>query len=445
MNSVVHLRYHHVKKELLTNLINITVVKQMRIETILNKCQKFKSFFYSQATWDRLSNNETCIKVHVLARKNGILLCSCCGKPAKHYDTLAMRDFEFVPLWGYRVFLTYRMRRVTCRKCGVKVESVPWASGKYTLTKTYMKFLSDWARKLSWQETARSFKTSWQKVFTAVKFVVEYGLKNRDISGVESIGVDEIALQRGHKYLTVVYQIDRHCTRLLWVGKERTVKTMLRFYRSFGKEWAARLKQVCSDMWKPYLKVIKKKSPQAIHILDRFHIVAQINKAIDEVRASEHKRMQRDGYEPILKHSRWCLLKRKENLSEKQEVKLNDLLRYNLQSVRAYLLKEDFNGFWEYVSPGWAGKFLDRWCNRVMRSKIEPMKKIAKTIRKHKPLILNWFRAKKVFSSGIVEGFNNTVKVVTKNAYGFRSFKCAEIALYHKLGKLPEPLDTHRF
>ncbi len=108
-------------------------------------------------------------------------------------------------------------------------------------------------------------------------------------------------------------------------------------------------------------------------------------------------------------------------------------------------MKEDFDGFWDYVSPAWAGKFLDRWCTRVMRSKLEPMKKVAKTIRAHKPLILNWFKAKKAVSSGVVEGFNNKAKVTTKKAYGFRTYRAAEIALYHALGKLPTPPMTHRF
>ena len=151
------------------------------------------------------------------------------------------------------------------------------------------------------------------------------------------------------------------------------------------------------------------------------------------------------GYEPVLKNSRWCLLKRWENLTEKQEAKLINLLRYNLKSVRAYLLKEDFNGFWEYVSPAWAEKFLDRWCTRVMRSRIEPMKKVARTIRHHKPLILNWFKAKKAFSSGVVEGLNNKAKVTTRTSYGFRTYHGAEIALYHALGDLPVPTMTHRF
>jgi len=132
-------------------------------------------------------------------------------------------------------------------------------------------------------------------------------------------------------------------------------------------------------------------------------------------------------------------------LTEKQEAKLKDLLKYNLKSVRAYLLKEDFDGFWKYVSPAWAEKYLKRWCTRVMRSKIEPMKKVAKTFRRHTELILNWFVAKKVFSSGIVEGLNNKVKVTTRKSYGFRTYECIEIALYHVLGNLPDPPSTHRF
>ena len=199
-------------------------------------------------------------------------------------------------------------------------------------------------------------------------------------------------------------------------------------------------------MWKPYLKVIKERIGQAVHVLDRFHIVARLNKALDEVRAEEHRRMKRDGYEPLLTKARWLLLKRPEHLTEKQEIKLQDLIQYNLRSIRAYLLKEDFQQLWEYVSPTWAGKFIDCWVKRVMLSKIEPMKREARTIRKNKGLILNYFRAKKAFSSGIVEGLNNKVKLTMRKSYGFRTFKTIEIALYHSLGKLPEPpLITHRF
>ena len=119
---------------------------------------------------------------------------------------------------------------------------------------------------------------------------------------------------------------------------------------------------VCSDMWKPYLNVIAEQLSPAVHVLDRFHIMKKMNEAIDEVRRGEARRLRQDGYEPVLKKSRWCLLKRRENLTDKQTVKLAELLRYNLQSVRSYLMREDFQRFWEYVSPAWAGKFLDQWC-----------------------------------------------------------------------------------
>ena len=117
---------------------------------------------------------------------------------------------------------------------------------------------------------------------------------------------------------------------------------------------------------------------QAVHILDRFHIVSNLNKALDEVRAAESKRLAREGYEPILKRSRWCFLKRPENLTDRQRVKLRDLLQYDLTSVRGYLLKESFQALWEYSSPYWAGRFLDQWCTRAMRSRIEPMKKLSR-------------------------------------------------------------------
>ena len=154
----------------------------------------------------------------------------------------------------------------------------------------------------------------------------------------------------------------------------------------------------------------------------------RMNKAIDEVRAGESKQLVADGYEPILKHSRWCLLKHHENLTELQTVKLSELLKYNLRSVRAHLLREDFQRFWEYVSPAWAGQFLDQWCVRTMRSQLEPMKKVARTLRRHRELILNWFHAKGELSSEIVEGLNNKVKLTTRKAYGFRTYEAVEIA-----------------
>ena len=141
------------------------------------------------------------------------------------YDHLPERRFEFIPFWGFLVFFLYRMRRVHCRNCGIVVEQVPWSDGKHQSTQAHMLFLARWARKLSWKETAESFHTSWDKVCDAVEYVVRWGLEHRTLESIRAIGVDEIQYAKGHKYLTLVYQIDAGITRLLWVGKERTIQS----------------------------------------------------------------------------------------------------------------------------------------------------------------------------------------------------------------------------
>ena len=198
-------------------------------------------------------------------------------------------------------------------------------------------------------------------------------------------------------------------------------------------------------MWAPYLKVIAKKAPQALNILDRFHIMRAFNEAIDQIRRDEVKQFKANGQENVLERGRWLLLKRPENLSEKQTTRLGELLKLNLASIKGYLLREDFQRFWEYQRPDFAGKFLDNWVTRALQTDLEPMKKVARMLRTHKPLILNWFKAKGQLSSGAVEGMNLKAKLTMRKAYGFKTLKCLEIALYHALGALPEPEYHHRF
>ena len=415
----------------------------MQLITILNHCHHFPGFVYQQACF---SSDHRSIQIAVRPRKGSAAVCARCHQPAPGYDQLPERRFEFIPFWGFLVFLLYSMRRVACPRCqAVVVEEVPWGHGKHQLTNAYMLFLARWARRLSWKETAQAFRTSWDKVFDAVEYVVTYGLEHRTFGPIDAIGVDEIQYAKGHKYLTLVYQIDLNVIRLLWVGKERTIESFQGFFTTIGEEVASHIVFVCSDMWEPYLKVIRERCSQALHILDRFHIVAKMNTALDEVRAGESRRMASEGRTPLLKKSRWLLLKREENLKTEQRFRLRDLLRYNLKTVRAYLLKEAFQQLWEYNSPVWAAKFLDEWCRQTMRSRIEPMKKIARSLRKHRELILNYFRAHKLLSSGVVEGLNNKAKVTMRKSYGFRTFRALELALYHSLGKLPEPDSTHDF
>ncbi len=417
----------------------------MRIRTLLNQCQKYKSFSFVKEYIEEIKGKQALI-VEIESRKNGNPICSCCGQLATQYDRMPItRDDQFIPVWGYHVYFRYQRRRVNCKKCGVKVEQVPWCEGKQKLTKDYKIFLARWARRLSWKGVADAFHTSWDNVYESVKYVVAFGMENRNLDNIEAIGVDEVQHGKGQQYVTLVYQLEAGNKRLLYVGKDRTAKTLLRFFFQLGKERCKKIKYVCSDMWQAYLKVIKKKIPQALHILDRFHIVAKLNDAVDEVRRMEVKRLKAEGYEEMLKHTRYCFLKNEENLTHKQSMKLDDILQYDLKSVRAYLYKESFQAFWEYSSPYWANLFLRKWCGKAMRSQLAPIKKFVKTVRNHQDLMMNWFKANKQYSSGTVEGLNRIVNLVTRKAFGFREHETLKVALFHTMGKLPDPKSTHSF
>jgi len=414
----------------------------MRLKTILNHVHPIHPFVYGRCT-----HVGSEIRVEVDARENGDPWCGGCGKRATTYDTSREpRRFEFVPLWAITVVLLYCMRRVDCADCGVTTEMVPWADGKQRMCNAYRLFLARWARRLSWSEVARTFKSSWGAVYRSIEWVVAYGLAHRDLSGVQSIGIDEIAVWSGHRYLTVVYQIDEGARRLLWIGHARTKKALRKFFDWFGKARTAALRFVCSDMWRAYITVIEQKAPDAVHVLDRFHIVSNMNKVIDKVRAEEAREMARKGFAPILKNSRWCFLKRRTNLKAKQRRKLADVLRYtSLRTVRTHMLGEALHGLWRYTNENNAWWYLEAWCTRALRSRIAPVKRFARSLRKYMPLVLNYFKAGKEISAAVVEGFNLRAKLAIRKAFGFRTAGALETALYHQLGRLPEPPCAHTF
>ena len=200
-----------------------------------------------------------------------------------------------MPLWHIPVVFLYAMRRVDCPRCGVRVEALPWATGKHRLTHAYAWFLAGWAKRLSWREVAAAFPTSWDTVYRAVRMAVDWGLAHRDLTNIEAIGVDELSRRRGQRYLTLVYQIDGHRKRLLWIGRERKAATLEGFFDWFGPARSAALYFVCSDRWKPYLKVVAERAKLAVQVLDRFHIMSHFSEAIDEVRAAEARKLAAEG------------------------------------------------------------------------------------------------------------------------------------------------------
>lgn len=414
----------------------------MQLQSILNVVERHPSFVYESVSW--ADDGTRTLEIHVRARRRSRPVCSGCGKRSRTYDHRGERRFQFVPLWGIVVFFLYAPRRVDCPKCGVTIERLPWATGKERTTTSFQWFLARWAKRLSWSETGAIFGVSWDTVRRAVMMAVSWGLRHRDLDNIEAIGIDEVAYQKGHKYLTLAYQIDHGARRLLWIGDDRKKRTLRKFFRFFGKRRLSTLKYICSDMCNAYLSVIAAEAGQVVHILDRFHIVQLFNKAIDKVRAEEARRLKKTGVN-VLKNSRWLLLKRRGRLSRKEVFRLKDLIASNLKTVKCYLMKEDFQRLWDYKAPWRIAAFFVDWIERAKRTQIEPMLKVAETLDRHSELIFNWFTAKGEISAGAVEGMNLKVKLTTRRSYGFRGKETLKLALYHNLGQLPEPTTTHQF
>jgi transposase len=421
--------------------MNVTVT------SLLQQVLPLKGFRYQSAQWvkDVGPERKGIVEVKLAARARAAACCSRCGRPAPGYDrAVQARFWQFISLWAIQVYFVYAPRRVECRRCGVRVERLPWATGKLHLCDALRVFLAQWARLLSWQTVAERFGVQWNDVYASVKAVVRFGLRHRDLSGIRAMGVDEVSVAKG-KLWTVVYQIDEGSRRLLWIGKDRKAATLEMIFNRLGRGRCAAVRFICSDMWRGYLGVIARRLPQALHILDRFHIRKNLGDAIDQIRRAESHAMTQAGLAPLLKRLRWTLLKHRRNWTANERGRMRELLTCGLRSLRAFLLVESFEHFWTYNSPTWADKFLKGWCQRVARSRLAPLKRVAESLTEHRTLLLNYFIARKEYSSGVVEGLNNKLKLTLKRSYGFRTDLARKVALYHALAHLPAPELTHSF
>jgi len=418
-------------------------VKNLTVKTILKKVLDLKGFVIA-AVW----MEGEAIRVRLRERNGAKAHCSGCRRPASCYDRLQERLWQFVPLWGFVVMISYRLRRVDCKRCGVVVEHVPWASGKHQLCDAFRLFLAQWARLLSWREVAGRFAVGWAQVYESVQWVVDYGLEHRDLSGIKAIGIDEIHVRKvGRVFWTLVYQIDEGARRLLWVGADRTKKTFHQFFDEIGEEVTEGIEFVCSDMWRAYLAVVKKRLKKAVHVIDRFHVVKRLLEAVDDIRRNEAKAMAKAGLKPLLKKMRYAFLRNRRKWSPAERKRMKELEGANLAVFHAKLLVEQFDHFWKYRSVCWGAKFLEEWLKKIRRIRrpgMEPLKKAAKTIERHQKYLLNYI-ASGGLNSGVVEGLNRKLKTATNRSYGYRTDKALKAALYHELGNLPLPKFTHSF
>ncbi len=270
---------------------------------------------------EKVSEEDGQIVVRLAARKRSRPICSSCGRKMPGYDTLAERSWRHVPIWGTPVTLLYRPRRGNCKRCGITVEAMPWSRGK-SLSLPLIVVLATYAKILAWSEVARLCGVHWNTVRAAVKSAVEYGLASRETTSVIAVGIDEISRRKGHKYVTMVYDLNR--MRLLWCGEGRDKEALKSFLSEWGQDRCAAIKAVCLDMWQPYIDVIEEMLPGSVMVFDKFHIIRHLMEAVDEVRREEARRLAGEGKGDLLKKTRYIWLKNPENLTAKQRLRLSD-------------------------------------------------------------------------------------------------------------------------
>lgn len=385
----------------------------VRMATVLNKLLAVQGLWVRDL---RVRLKERAVWIEVTPRWR-VSRCGSCGRKVRRRHDRAWRSWRHLDVFGWRSYLRYAIWRVRCPRCGVRTEAVPWAAAGSRFTRDFEHQVAWLAQRCDLSAVAEYCRISWATVRGAVKRVVEQAWDGeRALDGLRVIGIDEISYRRHHHYLTVV--VDHLSGRVVWSGKGRKVKTLLRFFRKLGPERTAQLEAISVDMWEPYLIVLRKKAPQARVIFDRFHIVKHLNEALTKVR----QQLIRDADPQTrrdLKNTRFPVLKRPGNRTPKDRQVLEEQVRGNRKLYRAMLLKDDFMDLYSYRREGWAKRFLKGWLHRAMASKLEPIKKVARMIRNHLDGVLGWVQWQ--ISNGRLEGMNNRIRLLSHRSFGLHS------------------------
>ncbi len=318
-----------------------------------------------------------------------------------------------------RIFLELEVRRVDCRRCGkVKRERLAFLADNPLYTKRFAYFVGRRCRQATIKDVAKELALDWQTVKVLEQQYMEAQLKRAGTPAPQVIGVDELAIRKGHSYRIVVSDLVRG--RPIWFGGEdRSEASMSQFYDWLGQRNSSRIRLAVMDMWKPFRLATNAYAPQVAILFDKFHVMRHLGEALDQVRKSEYARLQGRGRRYI-KGQKYTLLSRKENLTLAGKKALQTLLAANKRLNTAYVLKESFGQLWSYEREGWARRFFENWRSSLKWQRLKPYEKFAQMIDRHWDGIAAYCRPENKVSLGFVEGLNNKIRVIQRRAYGLR-------------------------
>jgi transposase len=355
------------------------------------------------------------------------LCCSACGSREVVRRGSVYRTFRTVPIGGKGVLIGLEVPRLGCACGAVRQAELGFAEPRRRHTKAFARYALDLLRCMTIQDVARHLGVGWDTIKEIQQQDLERRFGRPKLKHLRQIAIDEISIGHGHRYLTVVLDLDSGA--VVFVGEGKSADSLLPFWRRLRSSHA-KIKAVAMDMSAAYIGAVCDHLPGAQIVFDRFHVVKLMNEKLSDLRRELYREAVDKLHKDVLKGTRWLLLKNPENLTpERNEPhRLEEALRLNQPLATAYYLKEDLGQFWEQPHKTAARNFLTRWYLRAMGSGIRLMQQMAKTLLLHAQGLLAWYEYP--ISTGPLEGTNNKIKTMQRQAYGFRDQAFFKLKIY---------------
>ena len=362
--------------------------------------------------------------------KCGCLCPKCSRRGVIVSKAKKARVWRDIPLGFVDVYFHYLPREIKCKVHGRIQEDVPWAAPYSRETYRFEYLLVKYCCNMNQSKVAEELRIPKSTVSDILHRLIKRGRDGHKIRSLKVIGIDEISYKKGRKYTTVVYDMVR--SQVVWVGQGKGRSTIERFFLEELSEYQrARIRYATCDMSRAYMGAIKEYCPNVTLVLDRFHIVKSLNEAVDEVRKEQWRKLDGDKRKAI-KGLRWLLYRYSSTRTKKDTRLLNELRKSNRRIYRAWVLKDEFEQFWNYKATWAAERFLKRWTRAALKSRLEPLRKFARMIRKYKDNILTFVKTR--LTNAVGEGINRLIRMVNNRASGFHSFDAFSDMIYLVVG-----------
>lgn len=376
---------------------------------------------------------EVCVVARLARRPGTGYRCSRCGEGCLFaYDSRLSRRIRDFPIWGRRFYLEVELMRVNCPNCGVVIEGLDWLEPSARQTLRYEKYVAGLCDLLPALDVADWEGLDKGTVYRIDKKWLQRREAQREEHMIRFLGIDEIALRKGHRYATVFYDLERK--EVVGLVKRRRERAVGGFFRRLGTRRCRKIEAVCMDLWQPFLNSVRRHCKNAAIVFDKFHVYKYLSDAIEEVRRHQQG-VCSDEQGKLIKGTRWLWLKSRGNLRRKDKQTLDEIMAINQYLQKAYLLKEDFTDFYACLDRDDANKFLKGWLRRCQQSGLQPFIKLAKRIKRWAFGILAFFEYH--ITNGVSEGINNKIKVLKRRSYGFHDDQYFFLKILNATGALP--------